>query len=81
VRIVCLPLNLLRVFNNFYGGNTGYDSTKSGRCAPMFRRRTYPHLEEGGSIFLRRTDKQLPAYVGEIKRRKFLSSQSGVESS
>ena len=69
---------LLTVFDNLYGGITGCDSTESGRCAPMFRRRTYVHLEEGGSVLLRKTDKQLTTYMLEIKRRKFISSQSGV---
>jgi len=68
----------LTVFDNLYGDITGYHSTESGRCARMFRSRTYPHLEDGGSVFLRKTEKQLTAYIAEIKIRKFVSSQSCV---
>ena len=58
---------LLAVFDNLRVCSSikGYDSTETGRCLQIFRRRTYAHLEDGGSIFLRRTDNQIPVYTSE----------------
>jgi hypothetical protein len=47
----------------------GYDSIGTGvyRCFEEYM----SHLEDGGSILLRKTDNQVPAYMSQIKSTRF----------